>query len=118
VGGLQVILTGGGGAGLAAGGVGASYAGDSMDLLGTSNALSSSMTYTPGPPAVFAGSTLTYSPTVEPTLELIGNPAPGGLIQLRLRAAPGTAVRLNLGSTPLRATSSVLVEGLVLKQRG
>ena len=49
---------------------------------------------------------------------MIGTPAPGGMITLRLRAEPGTVARLNLGKTPIvQATPGILVEALVQKER-
>ena len=76
------------------------------------------MTYAGGPIGVGGGCTLIYTATTEPTLELIGTPYPGGSITLRLRATPGMAVRLNLGSTPIvQPQPGILVENLVQKQR-
>jgi hypothetical protein len=81
-------------------------------------AWNSNMTFVGNPPAVQSGATLTNTPTYEPTLELIGVPAPNALVTLRLRATPGVAVRLNLGRSPIvQPQPGILVEGLVLKER-
>lgn len=112
---LQLILTGSqvqGGFGEFGG-----YDGKSLRVGANVTAWSAQTSYFPTAPFV-AGGTLVQQPTKEPTLELIGTPAAGGMITLRLRAEPGTVARLNVGKPPIvQATPGILVEALVHKER-
>lgn len=91
--------------------------GDSMVVSSSTTAWSSNNTFQPQP-VVNANGVLNFMPVAAPTLELIGTPAPGATITLRLRAEPGAAARLNVGSTPVvQPTPNVLVERLVVAQR-
>ena len=81
------------------------------------SAWTSNMTFI-GLPPYLGGGTLTYAPTIEPTLEMIGTPAPGGTITLRLRAEPGTNARLNVGNSSIvQGTPGVQVDALLVKAR-
>jgi hypothetical protein len=92
--------------------------GDSAIFGAGVTAWNSNMTFVGNPPLVSSGAMLTDTPTDEPTLELIGTPAPNTLVTLRLRATPGVAVRLNLGRIPIaQPQPGILVDGLVLKER-
>ncbi len=117
---LELIVTGGG-VGQAIGGLTGDPVGSpgqSMIVGPNTIAWSSQMVYLPTAPWVSPGGTLLFAPTVEPTLEMIGTAAPGGMITLRLHAEPGTVARLNLGKTPIvQATPGILVEALVQKER-
>ncbi len=116
---LELILTGSG-IGHLAGGAAQHGGPDSWFSMEVHNAQvwSSGMLYTGMAPIVYTGGTLVTLLATEPTLEMIGTPAPGGMITLRLRAEPGTVARLNLGKTPIvQATPGILVEALVQKER-
>lgn len=73
----------------------------------------------PGVPLVLGGNSTDQVLTPDaPTLELSGNPVPGGVATFTVHAEPGSVVRLNIGAQPqVFAAPGILVENLVIKSR-